>query len=301
MILAIVLSALVLFGWSAITNYYFPTANPPATQTEKGKQVPVAQPQSNPAAATPAATRDRAVVLAETAGERIRIETPLLRGSLSLRGARVDDLVLLRHREGIAANSPPVRLFAPIGTPGAYFASFGWNGPESANGQRPKADTLWTATGGPALTPTTPVTLTWNNGQGQVYQIVLRIDDGYLISAEQTVSNRGPPVTLGASALVNRVGASHDPSTWQSHIGPVGVFNGTANYDNKFETVAQAPNRTIGNDSHGGWLGFTDKYWLAAVVPNQQSNVTTAFRHLDGDAYQADYTTQQRVVGTGQS
>jgi YidC/Oxa1 family membrane protein insertase len=301
MILAIVLSALVLFGWSAITNYYFPTANPPVTQTEKGKQVPVAQPQSNPAATTPAATRDRAVVLAETAGERIRIETPLLRGSLSLRGARVDDLVLLRHHEGIAANSPPVRLFAPAGTPGAYFAAFGWNGPEGNNGQRPKADTLWTATGGPALTPTTPVTLTWNNGQGQVYQIVLRIDDGYLIRAEQTVFNRGPPVTLGASALVNRVGASHDPSTWQSHVGPVGVFNGTANYDNKFETVAEAPNRTIGNESQGGWLGFTDKYWLAAVVPNQASHVTTAFRHLDGDAYQADYTTQQRVVGTGQS
>ena len=301
MILAIVLSALVLLGWSALSNYYFPPANPPATRTEQGKQVPVAQPQSNPAANTPAATRDRELVLRETAGERIRIETPALRGSLSLRGARIDDLVLLRHREGIAAGSPPVRLFSPAGTPGAYYASFGWSGPGTTNDLRPKGDTLWTATGGPALTPTTPVTLTWNNGRGQVFRIVLRVDDGYLFTAEQIIANRGQPISIGASALVNRVGISHDPSTWQNHVGPVGVFNGTANYDNNFQTVADAQDRRIGYDSHGGWLGFADKYWLAAVIPNQQSSVAASFRHLDGDAYQADFINQLHELGTNQS
>src|ERR1044072_5799625 len=149
MILAIVLSALVLFGWSALSNYYFPTANPPATQTEKGKQVPVPQPHAGAAPHTPIASRNRDVVLRETAGERLRIETPSLRGSLSLRGARIDDLVLLRHREGIAANSPPVRLFSPVGTPGAYYASFGWSGAPETGDLRPKGDTLWTATRGP--------------------------------------------------------------------------------------------------------------------------------------------------------
>jgi len=309
MILAVVLSALVLFGWSAVSNYYFPPANPPATKAENGKQAPAAQPQANqtaaapaaPAAAAPAPTRDRAVVLAETAGERVRIETPALRGSLSLRGARIDDLVLLRHREGMAANSPPVRLFSPAGTPGAYYASFGWSGAADTNDLRPKADTLWTATGGPALTPATPVTLSWDNGRGQTFRIILRVDDGYLFSAEQILDNRGQPIAIGASALVNRVGVSHDPSTWQSHVGPVGVFNGNANYDNNFSNVAEAPERRIGYDSHGGWLGFTDKYWLAAVVPNQQSNVSANFRHLDGDAYQADYTNQLRQLGTNQS
>jgi YidC/Oxa1 family membrane protein insertase len=300
MILAIVLSALVLFGWGAVSDYYFPAANPPATKTEKGKQVPVAQPQSNPAASTPAATRDRNLILRESAGERIRIETPALRGSLSLRGARIDDLVLLRHREGIAADSPPVRLFSPAGSPGAYYASFGWSGAAGTNDLRPRADTLWTATGGPALTPATPVTLSWSNGRGQAYRIILRVDDNYLFTVEQIMVNRGQPISIGANALVNRVGVSHDPSSWQSHVGPVGVFNGTADYDNKFQTVADAPEHRIGIDSHGGWLGFTDKYWLAAVVPNQQSNISASFRHLDGDAYQADYTTQLRQLGTNQ-
>ena len=112
--------------------------------------------------------------------------------------------------------------------------------------------------------------------------------------------NRGQPIQIGANALVNRVGVSHDPSTWQSHVGPVGVFNGTANYDNNFSTVTEAPEHRVGYDSHGGWVGFTDKYWLAAVVPNQQSNISASFRHLDGDVYQADYTTQLRALGTNQ-
>ena len=301
MILAIVLSALVLFGWSAISNYYFPAANPPATQTEKGKQVPVAQPRTSAAPQTPVANRNRDVVLRESAGERLRIETPALRGSLSLRGARIDDLVLLRHREGIGANSPPVRLFSPVGTPGAYYASFGWDAPDSI---RPRPDTLWTVLGANhALTPTSPVTLAWNNGQGQIFQLRLSIDDGYLISAEQTVFNRGQPVSIAANALVNRVGRGPDHDTWQSQVGPVGLFDGRANYDTDYTTLADAENHAVGHSSHGGWLGFTDKYWLAAVVPNQESTVTATFRQLDaaGNAFQADYSTQARMLGTGQS
>lgn len=309
MILAVVLSALVLFGWSAISNYYFPAPPPttnqtaPANQAQANVQAPAngQTPAAQPAATAPVPTRDRALVLRETAGERLRIETPRLRGSLSLRGARVDDLVLLRHGEGIAADSPRVRLFSPVGTPGAYYASFGWSGPDNV---RPRPDTLWTVAGNNrSLTPTTPVTLTWNNGQGQVFRIVLTIDDGYLIRAEQTVSNYGQPVSLAAEAVVNRTGGylPHESSNWQSHVGPVGLFNGTANYDTKYETLGETEGHMIGQGSHGGWIGFTDKYWLAAIVPNQQSNVSTAFRRLDGDVYQADYVNQPREVGTGRA
>jgi len=99
--------------------------------------------------------------------------------------------------------------------------------------------------------------------------------------------------------LVSRADKSHDPDSWTNHVGPIGLFGGKANYDVDYKTLDQEGPQPFNNVS--GWLGFTDKYWLAAVVPNQASNVTTAFRHLDGDAYQADYTTQQRVVGTGQS
>ena len=126
MILAIVLSAIVLLGWGFITETYFPAANPPTTKIEDGRQVPLPQPKADPAADSPQAMRDRNVVLAET--PRLRIETPRLSGTVNLRGARIDDLLLTTHREGLDRDSPPVRLFSPAGSPGAYFGSFGWSG-----------------------------------------------------------------------------------------------------------------------------------------------------------------------------
>ena len=113
MILAIVLSAIVLIGWSLVSEMWLPTANPPATKVVQGKTVPVPQPQADPAADTPAAIRDRAVVIGEA--PRVAIETPRLRGSINLKGAKIDDLVLTTEREGIAKDSPPIRLLSPAG------------------------------------------------------------------------------------------------------------------------------------------------------------------------------------------
>jgi YidC/Oxa1 family membrane protein insertase len=344
MILAIVLSALVLFGWGFVTQSFFPAANPPPTKIENGKQVATPQPQAapTPAPAAPRANlnRDAVVRASQARGERIAIRTPQLEGTINLVGARIDDLVLTRHRDGIGRDSHPIRLFSPDGTPGAYHASFGWNGPAgipttgtlwkatncAPDAQRPPAAPAPAATPAPApapvpapgaapapvvviaaecdpqrvvLTPERPLTLIWDNQRGQVYRIVLRVDDGYLFTAEQLVVNRGAPVVLGARALVNRVGISHDPSSWTSHVGPVGVFNGSANYDYDFSTVAEAGQNGIANNSNGGWLGFTDKYWLAAIVPHQGTSVTTAFHHLAGDAYQAEFSTPLQAVGPG--
>ncbi|WP_114954922.1 membrane protein insertase YidC [Sphingosinicella terrae] len=293
LILAIVLSAIVLLGSTLITNYWFPPANPPVTKIEEGKQVPLPQPGADPAADSPAAIRDRRMVLAET--PRVRIETPRLSGSVNLTGARIDDLVLTRHREGVASDSPPVRLFSPAGTPGAYFGSFGWSG---APGVVPGPQTVWQASGD-RLTPATPVTLTWNNGQGQVFQILLSIDDGYLIASEQRVLNRGAnPVQLRPHAYVSRVGPSPDPDSWTAHVGPMGVFNGVADYDNDFDDVVEAGAHNF--RSTGGWVGFTDKYWLAAVVPDQRSDVDAAIVHnRASNAFQAQFEAPATIVAPG--
>ena len=161
-ILAVLLTAAILFGWPYVSNYFFPTANPPVTKIEDGKQVPVARPDADPAADSPAAVRDRALVLKES--PRVPIRTPRLTGSINLRGARIDDIVLPTYKESIAEDSPAVRLYSPSGTQDAYFAGFGWQG----EGLRaPDRNTLWTAQG-TELTPTSPVTLSWNNGAGQL-------------------------------------------------------------------------------------------------------------------------------------
>ena len=293
MILAIVLSAIVLLGWGFVTERYFPAANEPATKIVDGKSVPVPQPRADPTADAPRAIRDRRQVLAET--RRIPIATPRLSGSINLTGARIDDLVLTRHRQDLTADSPPVRLFSPAGAPDAYFGSFGWTGDGLVT---PGPDAVWQASGG-RLTPATPVTLSWTNGQGQIFQILLSVDDGYMFTAEQRLVNRGAgPVAARAFALVNRVGESRDPTSWTMHVGPVGVLGGSANYDNDFSTVAEAG--TVGYASRGGWLGFTDKYWLAAIIPDQSANVDAAFRHnRETNSFQADFWTPPAIVQPG--
>jgi YidC/Oxa1 family membrane protein insertase len=293
-ILAVVLSMIVLLGWSWLSERYFPTANPPATKIEDGRSVPAPQPQASAVPNTPGAMRERAAVLGES--PRVAIRTPRLAGSISLNGARIDDLVLTQERETIAADSPPVRLFSPSGAAGAYYAGFGWTGQGVA---LPGPDTVWQASG-TSLAPGSPVTLSWNNGQGQVFQIKLAVDDSYLFSVEQHVVNRGAgAVAVRPFSLVNRAGASRDVDSWTSHVGPMGVFGGNADYGNDYDDVAADGQRRF--DSRGGWLGFTDQYWLAAVIPDQRSSVESAFRHIRAsDAFQADYTAPVQIVAPGQ-
>ena len=190
MILAIVLSAIVLFGWGIVTEYFFPAASPPATKIVNGKEVPVVRPAdvktAAPAPAIPARPRDIAAVRGES--PRVAIETPRLRGSINLRGARIDDLVLTTEKVTIKPSSPPVRLFAPEGTADAYYASLGWTG---QGVELPGADAAWTVAQGAKLTPATPVTLTWPNSTGQIFEIRLAVDNDYLFTAEQRVTNRG--------------------------------------------------------------------------------------------------------------
>jgi YidC/Oxa1 family membrane protein insertase len=294
MILAIVLSALVLFGWSFISDRYFPTANPPATKIVDGKQVPLPKPGADPALDSPAAIRDRQVVLRET--PRVRIETPSLQGSINLRGARIDDLVLVRHREGLARTSPPIRLLSPAGARDAYFASFGWTGEGAI---LPAADTVWRASGD-RLAPNSPVTLSWDNGRGQRFEIRLSIDEGYLFNAEQRVINAAPgAIAVRPFSLVSRANPSIDPDSWTMHVGPVGVFNGAANYDWGFDDLVEQGDQRF--SSTGGWLGFTDKYWLTAVIPDQRVSVEAGFLRGRAGGFQAIQTPAPTIVAPGKA
>ena len=125
MILAVVLSALVLLGWSWAANRFFPTSAPPPAKSESVQQAPATTPTATAPVATKA-VQNRATVLRST--PRVRIQTPSLEGSINLKGAQIDDLELVRQRTSIARDSQPVRLLSPLGAPGAYIAAFGWTG-----------------------------------------------------------------------------------------------------------------------------------------------------------------------------
>ena len=295
LILAVVLSALILLGWMWAANKFFPTANPPSVKVENSKQqqpVP-SQSQAQPTQqAAPQVLRNRTAVLGST--PRVRIETPSLQGSLNLKGAQLDDLVLVKQKETIAKNSPPVRLLSPLGAPGAYVASFGWTGQGTA---APTLDTVWQSDG-QLLAPGRPVTLSTQSADGVRYEMKIAVDDGYLFSVDQRVINAsGKPVIVRPIGLVSRSGKSSDPSTWTNHVGPISVFNGKADYDVNWKDLDQKGAASF--DNVGGWLGFTDKYWLTALAP--AGNMAADFRHSPSGGYQADYALAPVAVAPGQT
>ena len=295
LILAVVLSALILLGWMWAANKFFPTANPPSVKVENSKQqqpVP-SQSQAQPTQqAAPQVLRNRTAVLGST--PRVRIETPSLQGSLNLKGAQLDDLVLVKQKETIAKNSPPVRLLSPLGAPGAYVASFGWTGQGTT---APTLDTVWQSDG-QLLAPGRPVTLSTQSADGVRYEMKIAVDDGYLFSVDQRVINAsGKPVIVRPIGLVSRSGKSSDPSTWTNHVGPISVFNGKADYDVNWKDLDQKGAASF--DNVGGWLGFTDKYWLTALAP--AGNMAADFRHSPSGGYQADYALAPVAVAPGQT
>jgi len=291
-VLFAVFAALILFGWPLIQNKFFPS-NPPATKIVDGKQVPVPNPAADPTADGPAATRDRRVVLAES--PRVRIETPRLRGSINLKGARIDDLVLIDYKETVAKNSPPIRLLSPAGAPDAYFAGFGWR---TDGLQPPAADAVWTASA-PVLSPGKPVNLDATGPGGQRFRLTFSVDGNYMFTVRQTVLNAGAaPVSVAPYGYVNRIGVSKDPDSWTIHTGPMSVNNGSASYGPDFKNLAKGPTQF---NTTGGWLGFTDKYWLTALLPDQSSTFTGQFRPGAHDAFQADFTVNPRRLNPGQA
>jgi YidC/Oxa1 family membrane protein insertase len=254
----------------------------PAAQSQ-APAVPGASPP--PTASAAARTPDRAALLAES--PRLPNRTPSLQGTLSLKGGRLDDLALAQYHETVDPKSPNVLLLSPPGMPDAYYAELGWVAGESGV-KLPDADTLWTADQ-KVLTPKSPVTLTWDNGQGLRFSRTYAVDDGYMISVTQKVENTGKQaVTLYPYSLVSRSGNPPTSKYYLLHEGPIAEFNGVLK-ESKYETLHKEPEEAT---TTGGWLGFTDAYWLVAAIPDQKVEVRGRFSDTPTDGqnkYQADF------------
>lgn len=300
LILAVVLSALVLLGWTFVSERFFPAPPPPAAAAPANgagtsAQAPAA-PGSVPAAGAPAvAGAPRTVPELVAASPRVRIDTPRLEGSINLVGARLDDLELKDHRVSIAPNSPPIRLFAPSGAANAEFAGFGWVGPGA-----PPADARWTASA-QTLTPDKPVVLRWVSPDKLVFEQVISVDDNFLFKIEQRVVNAtASPVALRAFGFLNRTGAGTEKDAFNLHVGPIAVLNGTLKEGEiSFDTLREDGAQTI--SSKGGWLGFTQKHWLAAMIPDQAANIEARFTPADGDRFQVDWLKSAQTLAPGQT
>ena len=292
MILAIVLSALVLIGWSLLAERWFPTAAPQTQRVEDGKVKPLPQPAGSPSA--PQALRARSVVIGSS--PRVRFQTASLSGSINLKGARIDDVVMLRHRATVDRKSPPVPLLSPQGARAASFVGFGWSGDGVS---LPGPDTVWQASS-QVLEPGKPVRLNWTNPAGLRFEIDIAIDDLYLFTVTQRVTNTGAaPVSLHPYAYASRAGRSADVSSPTVHVGPMRVHDGEADYDVNWQTVREAGPAGVNFDRSNGWIGFTDKYWLTALIPSGRTS--SSFRHSEAGPYQADVAANPDIVGPGRT
>jgi len=301
LLLAVVLCGLLLFGWDAGMNYFYPqpkeAVRAEATTSVATDGTAKTKPTREGGLTDPAAIalekRDLATALRSP--QRVRIAAPELAGSIDLVGARIDDLTLKAHTETVD-RPDPVRLFSPAGTPAQHFAQFGWVG---EGVKVPDSKAVWTAEGGP-LAPGRPVTLTWPNGAGQVFKIELSVDDKYMITAKQTVGNAsGRPIVLRPFATVSRTSATASSSSWQLHSGPIGSFDSAVNFDWDYDDVAEAPGRSVAPEGKADWIGFTDIYWMSALVPQSNADTEATLRSLGGDLYRADVIYDPVTVPSG--
>ncbi len=242
------------------------------------------------------AALDRNAALAES--PRVTISTPTLRGSISLRGGKLDDLTLSLYRETVDPTSPNIEFLHPDGTSKPYFADFGWTTVEQGM-SLPGRDTLWQADRS-ELVPGQAVTLTWDNGQGLRFERRFEIDEHYLFTVTQKVENTGAEaVTLSPYGLISRTGTPPVLGFYILHEGLIGVFEG------QLEEIDYDDLQDVGEmkrSGTGGWLGITDKYWLASLLPDQEKPVTARYVHTlrDGeDRYQTDYLYEPISIPAG--
>src|SRR5690625_928978 len=230
---------------------------------------------------------------------RVEIDTPTIQGSISLIGGRVDDIVLKKFHETIDDDSPLIRLLRPTSGPRPYYADFGWTASESLD--LPQPDAEWRLVEGDSLGADRSVTIEWDNGAGLTFRRTFEVDEHYLFTVTQEVINEsGAPVSLAPYGLISRSGTPDTLGFFILHEGLIGVLNGSL-VQTSYSSIRD--DRIESQSTTGGWLGITDKYWMAALVPDQEQEVTGRFLHNDHggiNKYQTDLVYGLAEVAPGE-
>src|SRR6266481_1321419 len=297
-ILAVILSGLVLIAWQYFYNMPQMEKQRAAqqAQSELVKPTPQAGSTATPAAA-PVVGRDTAIASAP----RIRIDTPRVSGSISLKGARIDDLSLVQFRDTVDPLSPAIVLFSPSGTANPYYAEFGWVPASGSTAKLPDQNTLWQQEGANSLSPNLPVTLKYDNGDGLTFHRTIAIDDRYLFTIKDEVTNVGSaPVTLYPFALISRHGTPQVSGYYILHEGLIGYLGDQGLQEYGYKKIDDA--KTVSFKVTNGWLGITDKYWAAALLPDTSAQLQARFSsNLVGAVrtYQTDYLQDPQTIAIG--
>ncbi len=285
--IAIVLSLVVILA----TNWLFPKHQQAVEETVAVEQIEV----KNVEAASAPEKIDLPMAEVLKSDKRVQISNRAISGSIRLKGARFDELNLTRYKQTLAENSTDVNLFSPAGTVAPYYAEFGWLGTDNSL-KLPNENTIWHLKGN-KLTPQTPIILEWNNGQGLKFVRKISVDDNYLFSIEQIVENNsGKDITLYPYALINRESPEADGNARVVHEGVAGVLDSTLK-EIKFSSLKKDKKEEF--TSTGGWAGFSDHYWLSALILDNNSQSRVKFSETGKDTYQTDFVGQGINIANG--
>ena len=280
-VLVLTLSLAVLIGWQWAMDYFYPQPEEVPVTAEKvdtpAEQVAAASGEIGEGAAS--------IVDLETslgAADRVAIDSPKIAGSINLTGAMVDDIVLKDYAESTDEDSGPVRIFAPRGTSTQQYAQYGF----LVNGAKVSDDIVWQADGD-TLTQDTPVTLRHQAENGILLEMTYSIDENYMLTVEQAISNTSEvPVVAQPYGLVGRTSETASVDFFIAHSGPIGSFGQSVSYDYDYDDVDDE--NKVTPQGATDWIGFTDIYWLAALVPQSGATPDATFRALGSDVYRAD-------------
>ncbi len=245
--------------------------------------------------------RPRSDVVREA--KRITFENPHASGSINLTGGRIDDLLLKDYFRTVGREENVVVL-SPAGTPYPRYGEFGWVA-QDQNIKVPDSKSQWSVVGNDELSPESPVTLRWSNGQGLVFEKTISLDEYYGFTIDQNVQNNsGRSVTLYPFALVTEHGLPEEYfNRWIIHEGPIGYL-GEELYERKYKNLEERPREQISAEQ--GWIGITEKYWLTALVPGQRETTNFRFAYtppptpIAKERYQTDMLGAQRVILPGE-
>ena len=297
LILAIALSFGVLVIWQVL----FPPPEPPEQPQQQVENVEVPSEGGRPAPGAEIYEHDAALALSP----RIEIDTPRLRGSLALKGAVIDEL-LLRDYDVTLKSADQVELLHPRRTENAYFAQFGWRARGGIVTPGPQTEWLLAPGSSPRLTPESPIKLTWDNGQGLVFERTISVDDRYLFTVTQTVKNNSDQsVDVASYGRIERHGTPETQGFWVLHEGVIGVINGSLKVIDYSDLDDADPidfGDSLTSEWRGereqtdqiGWLGVTDPYWLTALIPADGRSFRTMAARTDSPLGRPLYAVQTR-------
>lgn len=240
---------------------------------------------------------------ATASGDRLKIETSQLSGSLNLKGARLDDLILKNYRQNLAEDSNNVVLLSPAGTERGYFTEIGYVG-ASELGDLPGADTLWSVKSGDVLTPTSPITLFFENGTGLTFDRTISVDDNFMFTVNDSVTNANDAqISLSPYGRVKRLYMPEISGIYILHEGLIGYLGEEGGLQEVDYSDVESDGILNQVKTSIGWLGITDKYWATIMVPEQGRTFQSRFGYFANGtpSYQADFLSDPISVPSGGS